>query len=150
MKILIATDGSEFSREAVESACQMLVMPEDTEIKVVSVYQPVIPLDAFPQSAEYAAELEKKAHSDAELYAETAAALIGEYFPDSTLKVEKEVLAGAPDQVVLETAQKWKPNVIVVGSHGRGFWGRLTLGSISDAILHHAPCSVFVVRKPPE
>ena len=40
------------------------------------------------------------------------------------------------------------PDLIVVGSHGRGFWGRL-LGSVSDGVVHHAPCSVLVVRKPP-
>ncbi len=147
MKILIATDGSEFSREAVEKTCQMFVTSEDTEIKVLCVYPKVLPLDAFPQSAEYASELEKKERSNAELYVETAAALINEYFPESAVKVEKEIKMGAPDQVILETAKKWKPNMIVVGSHGHGFWGRLTLGSISDSIIHHAPCSVFVVRK---
>lgn len=147
MKILIATDGSEFSREAVQKSCQMLVTPEDTEIKIVSVYQQVLPLDAFPQSAEYAEELEKKARLNAEFNIETAITEINEYFPESSIKVEKEVKIGAPDQVILETAKEWKPNVIVVGSHGRGFWGRLTLGSISGSIVHHAPCSVFVVRK---
>lgn len=147
MKILIATDGSEFSREAVEKTCQMLVTPEDTEIKIVGVYSPVLPLDAFPQSVEYAENLEKKERTDAENHVATAVALIKEYFPESSIKVETEIKTGAPDQVVLEMAKDWNPNVIVVGSHGRGFWGRLTLGSVSDSIIHHAPCSVFVVRK---
>ncbi|HVE58079.1 MAG TPA: universal stress protein [Pyrinomonadaceae bacterium] len=147
MKILIATDGSEFSREAVEKTCQTIVTPEDTEIKIVCVYPPVLPLDAFPQSVEYAEALEKKERADAENYVESAAALVKEYFPDSPVKVETEIKTGAPDQVILETAKAWKANVIVVGSHGRGFWGRLTLGSVSDSIIHHAPCSVFVVRK---
>ena len=61
-------------------------------------------------------------------------------------KVEAEIKTGAPDEVILETAKQWKPDVIVVGSHGHGFWGRLTLGSVSDSLIHHAPCSVFVVR----
>jgi len=150
MKILIATDGSEFSREAVEKACQMLVMPEDTEIKIVCVYQPVLPFDAFPQSVEYAENLERIERAAAESFVESAAALIREYFPESMVKVETEIKTGAPDREILETAKKWKPNVIVVGSHGRGFWGRLTLGSITDSIIHHAPCSVFVVRKTSE
>jgi nucleotide-binding universal stress UspA family protein len=147
MKILIATDGSDFSREAVEKTCQMLVTPEDTEIKIVCVYLPVVPLDAFPQSAEYSEKLEKKERAEAESAAAAAVVLINEYFPESAVKVETEIKTGAPDQVILETAKEWKPNVIVVGSHGRGFWGRLTLGSVSDSIIHHAPCSVFVVRK---
>ena len=44
-----------------------------------------------------------------------------------------------------ETA-RGKADLIVVGSHGRGFWGRL-LGSVSNGVVHHAPCSVLVVRK---
>ena len=148
MKILLATDGSESSREAVEKTCQLLVTPEDTEIKVVCVYQSVIPLDAFPQSAEYSEELEKREKTDAKTFVEAAAELIGEYFPESTVKIETEIKTGAPDQVILETAKEWKPNVIVVGSHGRGFWGRLTLGSVSDSIIHQANgCPVLVVQK---
>jgi nucleotide-binding universal stress UspA family protein len=147
MKILIATDGSDFSREAVEQACRMLFTPEDTEIKIICVYPPVVPLDAFPQSAEYAKKLEEKERGDAESFARSAADLVKEYFPESSVKFETEIKIGAPDQVIIETAKTWKPNVIVVGSHGRGFWGRLTLGSVSDSIIHHAPCSVLVVRK---
>jgi len=150
MKILLATDGSEFSREAVEKACQMLVTPEDTEIKIVCVYTPVVPLDAFPQSAEYSEKLEEKERADAESFVRAAAALVKEYFPESDVKIETEIKTGAPDQIIIETAKEWKPNVIVVGSHGRGFWGRLTLGSVTDSIIHHAPCSVFVVRKTAE
>lgn len=77
----------------------------------------------------------------------SSAARVREYFADTDLKIETEVRAGAPDQVILEIAKEWKPDLIVVGSHGRGFWGRLTLGSVSDSIIHHAPCSVLVVRK---
>jgi nucleotide-binding universal stress UspA family protein len=150
MKILIATDGSEFSREAVEKACRMLVVSEGSEIKVVCVYQQVLPLDAFPQSVEYAEQLAQKEQTEAESFVASAAALINEYFPAQTVKVETEIKTGAPDQVILEIAGEWKPNVIVVGSHGRGFWGRLTIGSVSDSIIHHAPCSVFVVRKTTE
>ena len=146
MKILIAVDGSEFSREAVEKACRMLAA-EGAEIKIVCVYQPVIPFDAFPQSAEYSEKLEQKEIADAESFVRSSAARIREYFADTDLKIETEIRAGAPDQAILEIAGEWKPNLIVVGSHGRGFWGRLTLGSVSDSIIHHAPCSVLVVRK---
>ena len=150
MKILIATDGSEFSREAVEKACQLIAAPADTEIKIVGVYQPVIPIDAFPQSFEYSERLEQKEIADAESFVASAAAFVKENFPESGVKVETEIAAGAPDQAILEIAAAWKPNLIVVGSHGRGFWGRLTHGSISDSIIHHAPCSVLVVRKTSE
>ena len=47
---------------------------------------------------------------------------------------------------IIELAREWGADLIVVGSHGRGFWGRL-LGSVSTGVVHHAPCSVLVVRK---
>jgi nucleotide-binding universal stress UspA family protein len=54
---------------------------------------------------------------------------------------------GMPEQILLETAKEWNADLIVVGSHGRGFWGRMLLGSVTDALVHHAPCSVLVVRQ---
>jgi nucleotide-binding universal stress UspA family protein len=67
--------------------------------------------------------------------------------PGSELKVSTRVVCGAPDQQLIEIAKDWKADLIVVGSHGRGFWGRL-LGSVSTGVVHHAPCSVLVVRSP--
>lgn len=147
MRILIATDGSEFSREAIKKICQMLIDPENTEIKIVTVYQTIIPLDNFSQTAEYIEKLERIERAEAESNIENAVSEINNYLPDSTIKIEKEIKIGPPDQAILETAKEWKPDLIVVGTHGRGFWGRLTLGSISNSVVHHAPCSVFVVRK---
>ena len=146
MKILIATDGSEFSQAAVEKCCQILVKPENTAIKIVSAYQSVVPIDLFAASVEYSQELERAEHQRAEEHAEQAAATIRECFPNSNLDLTTQVTVGAPDQVVIETAEEWKADLIVIGSHGRGFWARMMLGSVTDAVIHHAPCSVLVVR----
>ena len=72
--------------------------------------------------------------------------MIRDAFPDGEFVVNTEVLRGPPDQQIIEKAKEWKADLIVVGSHGRGFWGRL-LGSVSNGVVHHAPCSVLVVRK---
>ncbi|MBS1794189.1 MAG: universal stress protein [Acidobacteria bacterium] len=145
MKVLIATDGSEFSRAAIEKTCRVFELTADSEIRVVCVYPPVVPIDAFPQSLEYSEQLENKERVDSEAIAAAAVALLKERVPAVT-KVETLVKSGAPDQIVLDTAKEWPADVIVVGSHGRGFWGRLTIGSISDSIVHHASCSVLVVK----
>ena len=42
----------------------------------------------------------------------------------------------------------WKADLIVVGSHGYPTWERLLLGSVSQAVVSHAKCSVEVVRLP--
>lgn len=147
MKIIIATDGSDFSREAIKQACEMVVNVENTEITVVSVYQTYIPLDAYSQSAEYTMEFETAMKTVAEKYANDAFLFIQDYFPDNKIDVTTLVKSGANDQVIIETAQDRNADLIVVGSHGRGFWGRVMVGSVTDSLVHNAPCSVLVVRK---
>lgn len=147
MRILITTDGSDFSKAAVEKCCQMVVKPDETAIKIVSVYEFLLPLDAFPTPTEFSEKLENSAREQAESFAEQSAAIIRENFPNSKIDLTIQVSMGAPDQILLETAKEWKADLIVVGSHGRGFWGRMLLGSVTDALIHHAPCSVLVVRK---
>jgi len=148
MRILITTDGSDFSRAAVEKCCQMVVKPEDTAIKIVSVYELTLPLDVFPAPTDFSEKLESSAREQAEEFAQQAAAMIRGFFPDSNIDITLEIAVGAPEQILIEEAKDWNADLVVVGSHGRGFWGRMLLGSTTDALVHHAPCSVLVVRKP--
>ncbi len=147
MKILVATDGSEFSKAAIEKCCQIVAEPENTTIKIVSAYQVVVPFDIHAVSVEYSLEMERATQRQAEEFVAEAAAAIRECFPNSNIDITTQVLVGASDQVIIETAKEWNADLIVVGSHGRGFWGRVMVGSVSDSLVHHAPCSVLVVRK---
>lgn len=149
MKILIATDGSDFSRAAVAKCCQMLKLSENPqEIKIISVYEQMAPMAAepFAISAQYYQEMMDLARKQCETFAADSAEQIGKILPGSNFNVETEVRLGAPARVIVDEAKDWNADLIVVGSHGRSFWGRLTLGSVSDAIVHHAPCSVLVAR----
>ncbi|MGC2237034.1 MAG: universal stress protein [Pyrinomonadaceae bacterium] len=146
MRILVSTDGSEFSRAAVEKCCGIIVEPEKAAIKIVSVFEIIDSID-ISISPEFSQELEQSARAQAEEFAAQAAAQIRECFPDSNIDLTVQVSSGAPDRILIETAHEWKADLIVIGSHGRGFWGRMLLGSITDELVHHAPCSVLVVRK---
>jgi len=147
MKILLATDGSEFSDAAVEECCRIIGRPEGTQVKVVSTYREVVPIDNFAQSADYARELERAEHERSETFATRAASRIRECYPDPGIDVSTQVAIGSPDRSIIEAAEEWNADLIVIGSHGRGFWDRLLVGSVTDAVVHHAPCSVLVVRK---
>jgi nucleotide-binding universal stress UspA family protein len=48
--------------------------------------------------------------------------------------------------VILDDAEKWPADLIVLGSHGLKGLNRFLLGSVSDAVSRHAACSVQVVR----
>ncbi|HEX8736995.1 MAG TPA: universal stress protein [Pyrinomonadaceae bacterium] len=143
MRILISTDGSEFSRAAVEKSFEIIASPEKTAIKIVSVFEVIEPMD-ISISPEFSQELESSARKKAQEYAEQAAAQVRQRFPDIDLTTQ--VSLGAPDESLIKAAKEWSADLIVIGSHGRGFWGRMLLGSITDSLVHHAPCSVLVVR----
>ena len=56
------------------------------------------------------------------------------------------VCVGFPKQIILDEAEGWGADLIVVGSHGRGLMGRFLLGSVSQAVALNARCSVEIVR----
>ena len=60
-------------------------------------------------------------------------------------------LTGNPGQTICELAETWSADLIIVGSRGlKGLKGlkEMFLGSVSNYITHHAPCSVLIVRNP--
>ena len=150
MKILIATDGSQFSDAAVEKVCRMVEKAKDVNVKIVSAYeQPVMAVAApYAISAGYNPILEKEMREMAAQAVAQAEQKISERFPVLKENLSTHVLSGSPEQAIVEEAENWGADLIVVGSHGYGFWERMFLGSVSNAIVHHAPCSVLVVRKP--
>jgi nucleotide-binding universal stress UspA family protein len=58
------------------------------------------------------------------------------------------VAVGQPAAEIVKTANEWHADVIVMGSHGRRGVERALMGSVAEAVMRHAPCSVLVVRAP--
>jgi nucleotide-binding universal stress UspA family protein len=145
MRVLIATDGSQCSQKAIEECCRMFAKAKDIEIKIVSTYEGTIPLDAFGIAAQNAEKNNLALHQRAEQVVSDARNFISRRIPNA--RIQTLVAMDIAERFVIHDAKEWKANLIVVGSHGRNFWGRLTLGSVSDAIIHHAPCSVMVARQ---
>ncbi len=152
MKILVATDGSRFSEAAIEKACEFAAGPDSVSFRVIAVYEPQVPMAAEPYglSAGYYQQLDDLAKTNAENAAAAGVALIRRRFPDASVAITSVVHLGIPSKWIIDEANGWDADLVVVGSHGRGFWGRLALGSVSDAVLHHSPCSVLVVKSPDE
>lgn len=147
MKILLATDGTKHSEAAVKMATNF-AFPSGSSIKIVSIVDMAVPLsiDAYAGYIPSTFEIEKTAKENAtNILAETKASL-GEKLPNVT--ITSEVLLGSPESRIVETAEEMKADLIIVGSHGYNRWERLLLGSVSDSVIHHAPCSVLVVRSP--
>jgi nucleotide-binding universal stress UspA family protein len=75
---------------------------------------------------------------------EKAAAEIKTAQPD--LPVTTSVLEGVPKSLIVDEAEAWKADLIVLGAHGTGPVKRFFLGSVSQAVALRAPCSVLIVR----
>lgn len=150
MKILLATDGSVFSRAAIENAAGFMANSPDTEIKIISVYESLRPVtgDPFGATTQYYLEAENASRKIAEDAVTEALGLIRARFPDMKFTVSTSVESGRASRVIVELADDWKADMIVLGSHGSGFWERNFMGSVSDAVVHHAHCSVLIVRMP--
>jgi nucleotide-binding universal stress UspA family protein len=65
---------------------------------------------------------------------------------DARFTVSEALVEGDVRRAILDEAAAWPADLIVLGSHGRTGFNRLMLGSVSEAIVRHAPCSVEVVR----
>ncbi|KAF6142440.1 hypothetical protein GIB67_039404 [Kingdonia uniflora] len=59
-----------------------------------------------------------------------------------------EVVEGDARNVMCEAVEKHHANMLVLGSHGYGAIKRALLGSVSDYCVHHAHCTVMIVKKP--
>jgi nucleotide-binding universal stress UspA family protein len=142
LKVLLAIDNSKFSEAATQTLIAQ-VRPNQTEVRVLHVIE-VYPLhSAGKQPARELAIVseEHRHHADA-LVARTSKALRDAGFDRVTTAVGQ----GDPKVVVLDTAAAWNPDLIMLGSHGEKDWTRFLMGSVSEAVVRHARCSVQVVR----
>ena len=147
MKILLATDGSPCSERAVEEVARR-PWPADSQVRVVSVVEPPAPLVAEPYMgmAGYFDEVETLKRKQAVEVLERAAVKLRGADGSTGLQVSTEVLNGSPKRVIVEEAEAWGADLIVVGSHGYHTWERMLLGSVSQSVAAHAECSVEIVR----
>jgi nucleotide-binding universal stress UspA family protein len=146
-RILVATDGSEFSRGALQSVVERH-WPKGTEVKVVSVPELAIWLGEFPYfGLQQVEDLNQAAMGGAS----AAVAQGREMLAKAGLKVSTDVIVEheSPAKTILDEAKKWDADLIVLGSHGRRGLDRFALGSVSESVAMHAHCSVEVVRERP-
>ncbi len=145
MNILLAIDGSTFSHAAVDEV-QKRPWPDASHVLVLTVIEPFHPEYAglHANFVPLAMEAQKDLFDGAQkLVSETADALKEKFGAD---KVSFEVKEGFIKDQIIETANEWPADLIVLGSHGRKGITKFLLGSVSEGVLAHAPCSVEIVK----
>lgn len=150
MKILLAIDGSRFGDEAIRFCKELFAPHESAEIKVLSVIQRLEPVGmaASAGSAPYYTQMQNLSVDQARDFVGEATERLQEAFPEKGFTVTGDVLTGSVSKEIVKAAEEWNADLVVVGSHGGGYWERTLLGSVSDSVVHLAPCSVLIVRLP--
>jgi nucleotide-binding universal stress UspA family protein len=155
MKVFIAYDGSADADTAIDGLRRAGLPADGVEALVMSVGEVWLPpatsgdSEQFPAQAppglkearEHAAEVMQRAHEAAE----RGAKRVGQIFPQWRVMAEEG--NGSPAFELLNRAEDWKADLIVVGSQGLTAFSRLVLGSVSQKILTEASTSVHVGRE---
>lgn len=137
-KILVATDGSEYSRRALKTAVD-LARKFDSEIEILFVIR--MPKEYDTNIYNYQILLEQ---IEEEGERTIVATLEGTDLIGVTLKSKK--LHGNPGNVIIQEVENENIDLVVMGSHGYGAFLGSVLGSVSQKVLHGAKCSVLIVK----
>lgn len=159
MKVMVGYDGSPYADDAINNLA-FAGLPPNGEILIVDVTDisktaianshelGVLGKFVSPQLLEETVALTQKetaqALNEAKKLATRGVRLVRSTLPEWS--VTSQTLVGNPTEELLQTAKVWKPDLIVVGSHGRGAIGRFFLGSVSRKIAEGAICSVRVTK----
>ena len=151
MKIILATDGTKFGEAAVQMLGKFNLADGD-EVLIITVVDMALPLaiDIYGGYLPDTSVLENSARESAAKVVEDTTTTLNGFFGDRSVHISSDILFGSPDSRIVETAEDVSADLIIIGSHGYKRWERLLLGSVSDSVVHHAPCSVLVVRSPSE
>lgn len=141
--ILVPTDFSEAAAHALEAAT-ILALQNEARITLVHVLavDPIhLEVDQLDQQRASVRDLEKQAHLELDI----RRTLLLEKVPD----VKTVLVRGKSAALSLcELAQSHDVDLIVMATHGRTGLPRLLVGSVTENVVRHATCPVFVLRAP--
>lgn len=146
MKILLTSDGSDYSRHALLRV-DTLAKCEGAEVVLLVVVQrpaPAVTDMIGPPYVDYGL-VEQQYLKEGREILETSAKLL----EARGLRPRRLLREGDPGETILEVAKDEAADLIVMGSHGRSGLTRFLLGSVSDRVITHARCSVLIVKSPP-
>ena len=142
-KILLATDGSKEAHQAAQAAAELskdtgsevhvtYVLPSPTELRGHHLY-----------SQEVMRSVLEQAQGEARSFLEEQAKQIG---ASGGKVAETHLRAGDPDKEIVRLSEELGVGTIVIGSRGLGAISRTLMGGVSESVVRHAHCPVFVVR----
>lgn len=136
-RLLVPLDGSTLAEAVLPVAAQLVRTLEGTLVlfQVYDVPSTDLPLQVIEAAAE-------QAH--------TYLARVARRPDLAGIPVETQTLGGAAARGILDAAQEYRADLLVMSTHGRSGLPRLALGSVAEYVIRHAPLPVLVLRRPRE
>jgi nucleotide-binding universal stress UspA family protein len=147
MKILLAIDDSACSTAAADAVIRQF-LPSETEVCILHVdeWPKGLPISMQFAGGAAAADDVCSLHETIRRKNRSLVAGVARRLEGTGFRARTELRVGDASHEILDAAAEWRPDLIVMGSHGRRGFERLTLGSVSDHVVRHADCSVEVIR----
>jgi nucleotide-binding universal stress UspA family protein len=144
MKILVCTDGSEYSQKALEKASIIAKGCNADEVAIIHVYEIYVPLISF--STEQMESIKKLIKERKKIRTKMLSDAL-KFLKEKNIKARKILKEGHPADTIIKVAHEGGFDMIVIGSRGVSGLQKLFLGSVSNAIIHEAKnCSVLIVK----
>jgi len=144
-KLLIAYDGSDASKKAIDMALKCT--DKEDEITLLTVIPAELSESSFTKMLLPTIDLSELVKSGTfKEKAMESLSKVAKEIRDTVKKVNIAVESGDPADEILLSAKKHDADIIVVGYKGYGKEGRFLLGSVTDKVVRHAGVSVLVVR----
>jgi nucleotide-binding universal stress UspA family protein len=137
-KIVVGTDGSDTAGAAVTQAAKLAKLCGATVHLVCAYKNPVALAAMAPETAAY-----MPSDDDLRGRAEQVLERAGRQVRDAGVKVETHAAPGSAAEAIIQVAEGQQADLIVIGSKGMAGARRL-LGSVPNAVAHHAHCSVLI------
>lgn len=134
MKLLLAYDGFEHSRFALEETAR-IAHDEDAEVTVLSI----VPPDARGSKS--------GGHVSLPPHAEEDVARAEAYLAERGVEAQVAAGHGRPADEIVEYAEAGGFDLVLLGTRGLGPVGRVVRGSVGRKVAKHAPCAVRIVGK---
>jgi nucleotide-binding universal stress UspA family protein len=151
-KILVAVDRSERNKSVFDAAVSLAQTNNATLMLLHIIAEdepgyPVMPTYAYyPMVDDHNYELYQEKLTQYKQWGLDFLQNLTQKATELGVKTEYTQLTGNPGRIICELAKNWSADLIIVGSRGLKGLKEMFLGSVSNYITHHAPCSVLILR----
>lgn len=142
--VLVCTDGSEHAMRAAQRAAEIA---RQGEVRLLLLHVVNLTKELSPYVMPWQLELESAvASSGQKAEQETVLKRTAKVFEEAGLPYHQLRETGHPGSRIVQVAECEGADLIVIGSRGLSALKALLLGSVSNYVVHNAPCSVLLVR----